>query len=78
MGDSWKEQAECLDADPDIFFPEPGSNGLDAKRVCARCPVSDECLEYALVYNITDGVWGGASAVQREGMKSRMRRRQAA
>jgi WhiB family redox-sensing transcriptional regulator len=65
MDESWREQAECLDADPEIFFPEAGSNGLDAKKVCARCPVSEECLEYALYHSIDDGVWGGLAVVQR-------------
>ena len=58
-------QAECLDADPEAFFPEAGGNGLEAKRICARCPVIDECLQYALDHRIDDGVWGGTSGIQR-------------
>jgi len=65
----WRTQAECLDADPEIFFPVAGGNGLDAKRVCARCPVIHDCLEYALEYEIDEGVWGGMSAVQRQKMR---------
>jgi WhiB family transcriptional regulator, redox-sensing transcriptional regulator len=68
----WRESANCLDADPEIFFPVAGGNGLDAKRVCARCTVVDKCLQYALEYQIEDGVWGGVSAVERERMRKRM------
>jgi len=70
MDESWREKAECLDADPDVFFPEMGSNGTPAIRICARCHVSKECLDYAMRYNIDDGVWGGTSAAQRERLKA--------
>lgn len=68
----WRENANCLDADPEIFFPIAGGNGLDAKKVCARCAVLDECLQYALQYQVEEGVWGGVSAVERERMRKRM------
>lgn len=74
MENDWRLKAECLDADPEIFFPEKGGNGLDAKKVCARCTVVDECLEYALVNVIDEGVWGGMSAVQRERMRGRRKK----
>jgi WhiB family redox-sensing transcriptional regulator len=68
----WREKANCLDADPEIFFPIAGGNGLDAKKVCARCTVIDECLQYSLQHQVEDGVWGGVSAVERERMRKRM------
>ena len=68
----WRGNANCLDADPEIFFPIAGGNGLDAKKVCARCTVLDECLQYALQHQVEDGVWGGVSAVERERMRKRM------
>lgn len=68
----WRENANCLDADPEIFFPIAGGNGLDAKKVCARCTVLDECLQYALRHQVEEGVWGGVSAVERERMRKRM------
>jgi WhiB family redox-sensing transcriptional regulator len=71
MDEQWMTDAECLDADPEIFFPEVGSNGLDAKKVCVRCPVIQECLEYAMYHNIDDGVWGGLSGVSRIKLRRR-------
>jgi WhiB family redox-sensing transcriptional regulator len=53
--------AACAGADPELFFPkeqrEPANR--EAKRVCAGCPVRDECLEYSLVTREEFGVWGG-------------------
>lgn len=74
----WRPKAECLDADPEVFFPIVGSNGLEAKRICARCPVIDECLQYALDNNIDDGVWGGMSVPQRLVILGRRKERKVA
>jgi len=65
----WRLSAECLDADPEIFFPEAGGNGADAKKVCARCNVKQDCLNYAIANLIDEGVWGGTSAVERQRMR---------
>lgn len=78
METDWRQKAECLDADPEVFFPEAGSNGLAAKRICARCEVKQECLDYAMVNRIDDGVWGGTAAVERERMRGVVRERDAA
>ena len=44
----WQERALCSQTDPEAFFPEKGGSTKDAKRICARCEVKAECLEYAL------------------------------
>ncbi len=63
----WLEQAVCSDKriDPDIFFPSNGAGVHAARKFCAKCPVRNECLEYALLNKIEQGVWGGASERQR-------------
>jgi len=38
---------------------------LRAKDVCSRCPVVDDCLEYAVGIRETHGIWGGTSEVER-------------
>jgi WhiB family redox-sensing transcriptional regulator len=68
--EQWRLDAACASTDPDLFFPI-GSTGraLDqiegAKRVCAICPVSGPCLEFALATNQDSGVWGGRSEDER-------------
>lgn len=69
----WGQEAECLNFPPQTFFPED-SVGVDrAKRICERCPVMRYCLEYALVNNEHDGVWGGKSERERRNMRKRIR-----
>lgn len=61
-------KAQCRDENPDLFF-EYKSQGapklirtnkeLQAKQICARCPVALECLEYALRTEQQYGIWGG-------------------
>ncbi|MEU8473715.1 WhiB family transcriptional regulator [Streptomyces hygroscopicus] len=58
---TWQARAECLDEDPDLFFTSTAS----AKTVCRRCPVLDQCREWALDRRIEFGVWGGLSEAER-------------
>ena len=49
----WRDKAACLTADPELFFPVgntgPAVDQIDkAKAVCARCTVTEMCLQYAL------------------------------
>lgn len=61
---SWTDLAACRFEDPELFFPistkGPGrAQTEEAKAVCARCPVRQECLEYALATHQEAGIWGG-------------------
>lgn len=69
----WQERGACRDADPDLFFPERGSPGDSAKRVCVTCPVRIECLEYALANSERYGVWGGLTERERTRLRRRAR-----
>lgn len=59
----WRDRAECIGVEPELFFPV-GHGGLAerqiaaAKAVCFDCPVTIECLEWALENGVA-GVWGG-------------------
>jgi len=77
----WRNDAACRDEDPDLFFPI-GTTGIAieqvdaAKRVCARCPVQEPCLEFALASNQDAGIWGGLTEDERRTLKrARQRRR---
>lgn len=58
---AWIERGNCVGQDTALFFPTRGASQKDAKALCATCPVKVECLEYAMVNTIRDGVWGGLS-----------------
>jgi WhiB family redox-sensing transcriptional regulator len=54
--------AACAAEDPDLFFPDDSRSNEDAARakaICARCPVRDECLRWAIDNRQTYGIWGG-------------------
>lgn len=70
----WRDDGNCRTADPNVFFPE-GRGGKvveqtrRAKKVCARCPVVSECLEWALDTGQPSGVWGGLSEGERNALR---------
>lgn len=74
--DNWRDHAACRHEDPDLFFPI-GATGPAlvqterAKAVCRRCPVREECLQWALDTGQTLGVWGGTSENERRALKRR-------
>jgi WhiB family redox-sensing transcriptional regulator len=67
----WADLALCKETDPDAFFPESEKDGSarEAKRICARCPVRVDCLEYALANDERYGIWGGLSERERRALK---------
>jgi WhiB family transcriptional regulator, redox-sensing transcriptional regulator len=82
--EQWRLRASCRSVDPDLFFPV-GATGLaidqisSAKEVCAACPVSEPCLEFALATNQDSGVWGGRSEEERRTLRRQwLRQRRAA
>jgi WhiB family redox-sensing transcriptional regulator len=78
----WRHTAVCRDEDPELFFPV-GNSGpalaqiADAKLVCNRCPVTTECLSWALNTGQDSGVWGGMSEDERRALKRRNARTKA-
>jgi WhiB family redox-sensing transcriptional regulator len=65
----WSERALCKETDPETFYPEKGGSTREAKRICGRCEVKAECLEYALKHDERYGIWGGLSDRERRRLK---------
>ncbi len=61
MDSKWMARGNCATEPPEIFFPSDGIGVINAQRICASCPVQEQCLEYALRNRIEHGVWGGYS-----------------
>lgn len=80
MHDYWRDDAACRDEDPDLFFPI-GTSGPallqeeEAKTVCRRCPVREQCLRWAMETEQGLGVWGGLGEAERRKLKRRAARR---
>jgi WhiB family redox-sensing transcriptional regulator len=47
------------------FFARSLPEAREAIRVCERCPVRQQCLEYAVDNDMDLGVWGGLTERQR-------------
>ncbi|AHB79585.1 WhiB family transcription factor [Mycobacterium phage Validus] len=68
--EAWEADALCAQVDPAIFFPEQGGSVREARRVCARCPVLDECYERAMSFSTDqEGVWAGLTKRERRKIK---------
>ncbi|GLZ15539.1 hypothetical protein Acsp04_57740 [Actinomadura sp. NBRC 104425] len=67
----WTDHAICRGADPDLFFPIGyGAPVLQeqiaaAKAICGNCPVTADCLSWALRVGEPDGIWGGTTPEER-------------
>lgn len=70
----WFEDALCRrEGDPEAFYPEgrAGWRAREAKKVCARCTVIDQCRTWALENHERWGVWGGLSEPERRAIFQR-------
>ena len=68
----WVVFSACRDKDEALFFPETPGAERQALAICATCPVSIECLEYALEADIRFGIWGGMTEKQRRRLARRL------
>lgn len=66
----WAAHAACAGHDPDLWFPHRGDATSPARALCTACPVSGDCLDYALRWNIDQGIWGGTSARERRTIRA--------
>ena len=77
---NWRDRSACRNEDPELFFPK-GDTGPwllqieQAKAVCRRCPVIEDCLRYAWAANPSDGIFGGLTEKERARLRRAVRRR---
>jgi WhiB family redox-sensing transcriptional regulator len=75
---SWRDDAECLREDPELFFPAGEQRRVDkdqirkAKLVCQMCDVATQCLKYALETNAQVGIYGGFTPKERQRLNRNM------
>jgi len=70
---SWELLAACRGSASVSFVPplwgeskgQRRTRESTAKRICADCPVSRECLDYALRVQEPFGIWGGLTEAER-------------
>jgi WhiB family transcriptional regulator, redox-sensing transcriptional regulator len=69
-GTEWRAAGACLSVDPDLFFPVAtgvvaAREMAKAQRICARCLVRQECLDFAMRTGEMHGIWGGTTPEER-------------
>ena len=72
----WQKRAACRGSDANLFFAptqqetkeERTAREAHAKSVCARCPVREQCLSFALTTRESHGIWGGLNETERRRM----------
>ena len=70
---TWRMHAECRGDNAVHFFapshferkPEKDARENAARTLCRRCPVRDECLDYAMTVDEPHGIWGGMNELER-------------
>lgn len=73
----WMAEGNCAGMDTELFYPPSEADVRScyvkrAKAICSGCPVSTECLTWALKYD-ERGVWGATTQAERQRMTQRQR-----
>lgn len=83
----WADRALCAETDPEIWFPPHGGASYltidgtreeTAKAICRRCPVKQECRDYAMADPHLEGTWGGLTQRERDDWRARQKREESA
>lgn len=66
----WRDQAACIGADVELFFPIGQSprallDEQEALFICFRCPVKAKCRQFALDGREPHGIFGGMTEMER-------------
>jgi Transcription factor WhiB len=71
----WMEKAACKNEPREYFFPE-AQDWVDprAGRICAVCPVKDDCRDFALSNPSLTGIWAETSEEERRRIRRQRRR----
>ena len=67
----WRHQAACRGTDPELFYAFNPDQLGEVKKVCADCPVREQCRQFALETGQDHGVWGGLDDAERRALRRR-------
>jgi WhiB family redox-sensing transcriptional regulator len=66
----WQQYGACRGQGTDEFIIGRGGDYDRSRQLCADCPVSKPCLEFALADSDLIGMWGGTSERQRREIRA--------
>jgi WhiB family transcriptional regulator, redox-sensing transcriptional regulator len=68
--ENWMSYADCAQTDPDLFNDFQNTSKIKlAKKVCETCIAKLYCLDYAIVNDEREGIWGGLTYPERKKLK---------
>jgi len=70
---SWMRDAACRGMPTATFFPSRGESSVEARAICAECPVVDDCRQWALGHD-DHGIAAGMSGRQRRRLRTERKR----
>lgn len=68
-GEEWFDDGTIWEA-----FGDTSEYYDEARTICARCPVREECLNHALAEKERFAMWGGLTPIERRRIERRERR----
>lgn len=74
---SWRWDALCVQEPEDVqdfFFSTDPEDIYYAQCICQGCPVSIDCLQFALRVKEGEGIWGGHTPKERRRLVRSMKR----
>lgn len=77
----WQYKGACNGVDTELFYLPHNARGAEklqqikeAKAVCAKCPVIEQCLNFAIKTEEPHGIWGGLTEEERVTIVRRTKR----
>ena len=68
----WTDTPACRGTNTEMWFAEDSEPGYREanllKRICADCPVKQQCLEYSLHHSV-QGYWAGTTPRKRQELR---------
>lgn len=78
MSEPWRHLAACRGHNPEYWFAQKhySTHNLTpaaqkAVTICQTCPVKNPCATWAITKPENDGIWGGLTPEQRQGIRRR-------
>jgi len=75
----WAARAACAGLDTGLWYPSGDASmaeeqGAEARRICAGCPVQQQCLDWAMETREKFGIFGGLDEHERQNLRRRQQR----
>ena len=68
----WRNDAACRGYPTTWWYPQRGNRIATTKQaheICTRCPVTEQCLQSAII-RFEEGIWGGVNIRERRSIRN--------